>query len=222
MWSEASGRGFTLIDIARWMAEGPARLAGSEPQKGRIAKNFDADFVVFEPEAEFTATEDRLSTVTAFHPIWVKNFAVSSRQPICAENVYSPMGNFQESQAGANCGGNWRTEASNRDLKLLHFIQNTASKEIYDGPSHRRGIRAAQGRRGQSHRSGALRRRHGFARHALWGDGAQQHCARKRSARFHLIRAWPGRVILVTAKDIPGKNCIALILDDQPCLALKQ
>ncbi|HEX7698967.1 MAG TPA: allantoinase AllB [Candidatus Acidoferrum sp.] len=60
MWSEASGRGFTLIDIARWMAEGPARLAGSEPQKGRIAKNFDADFVVFEPEAEFTATEDRL------------------------------------------------------------------------------------------------------------------------------------------------------------------
>jgi len=60
MWSEASGRGFTLMDIARWMAEGPARLAGSEPQKGRIAKNFDADFVVFEPEAEFTATEDRL------------------------------------------------------------------------------------------------------------------------------------------------------------------
>jgi allantoinase len=60
MWTEASGRGFTLIDIARWMAEGPARLAGSEPQKGRIAKNFDADFVVFEPEAEFTVTEDRL------------------------------------------------------------------------------------------------------------------------------------------------------------------
>jgi len=25
--------------------------------------------------------------------------------------------------------------------------------------------------------------------------------------------------VIVTAKDIPGKNCIALILDDQPCLA---
>ena len=25
--------------------------------------------------------------------------------------------------------------------------------------------------------------------------------------------------VTVTAKDIPGKNCIALILDDQPCLA---
>jgi len=60
MWTEANGRGFTLIDIARWMAEGPARLAACESQKGRIAKNLDADFVVFEPETEFTATEDRL------------------------------------------------------------------------------------------------------------------------------------------------------------------
>jgi allantoinase len=42
------------------MAEGPARLAGCESQKGRIAKDFDADFVVFDPEAEFTPTEDRL------------------------------------------------------------------------------------------------------------------------------------------------------------------
>src|SRR5260370_33377831 len=25
--------------------------------------------------------------------------------------------------------------------------------------------------------------------------------------------------VTVTARDIPGKNCIALILDDQPCLA---
>jgi allantoinase len=60
MWTEASGRGFTLADIARWMAEGPARLAGCESHKGCIAKDFDADFVVFEPEAEFIATEDRL------------------------------------------------------------------------------------------------------------------------------------------------------------------
>ncbi len=60
MWTEANSRGFTLADIARWMAEGPARLAGCESQKGRIAKDFDADFVVFELEAEFTVTEDRL------------------------------------------------------------------------------------------------------------------------------------------------------------------
>jgi allantoinase len=60
MWTEARVRGFTLADIARWMAEGPARLAGCESRKGRIAKGLDADFVVFDPEAEFIATEDRL------------------------------------------------------------------------------------------------------------------------------------------------------------------
>ena len=60
MWTEASARGFTLTHVARWMAEGPARLAGGETRKGRIAKGFDADFVAFEPEAEFIAAEEHL------------------------------------------------------------------------------------------------------------------------------------------------------------------
>jgi len=60
MWTEASTRGFTLTDIARWMAEGPARLAGCDSRKGRIAKGFDADVAVFEPDAEFIATENHL------------------------------------------------------------------------------------------------------------------------------------------------------------------
>jgi len=60
MWTEAEKRGFALADIARWMAQGPARLAGCESRKGRIAAGCDADFVVFEPEAEFTVTAERL------------------------------------------------------------------------------------------------------------------------------------------------------------------
>jgi allantoinase len=60
MWTEASRRGFTLADIARWMAESPARLAGCGSRKGRLAKDFDADFVVFEPETEFVATDEHL------------------------------------------------------------------------------------------------------------------------------------------------------------------
>jgi allantoinase len=60
MWTEASNRGFTLLDLAKWMSAGPARLAGCETRKGRLAPGYDADFVVFDPDREFIVTKDKL------------------------------------------------------------------------------------------------------------------------------------------------------------------
>src|SRR5260370_25811785 len=60
MWTEAQRRVFTLVDIARWMSEGPARLAGCSARKGRIAVGYDADLVVFDPDADFLVTKERL------------------------------------------------------------------------------------------------------------------------------------------------------------------
>jgi len=60
MYTEASQRGFSLNDIARWMSESPAKLAGCHTRKGRLAPGYDADFVVFDPEGEFVVSEDRL------------------------------------------------------------------------------------------------------------------------------------------------------------------
>lgn len=68
IWTEARQRGFSLHDIAHWMAEKPAELAACGGRKGRIAAGYDADFVVFDPEAEFTVTEDCLHQGQAMSP----------------------------------------------------------------------------------------------------------------------------------------------------------
>jgi len=68
MWTEARERGFSLTDVARWMAEKPAHLAGCGGRKGRIALGYDADFVVFDPEAEFTVTRPQLHQRHAMSP----------------------------------------------------------------------------------------------------------------------------------------------------------
>lgn len=68
VWTEASRRGYSLSDIARWMSAGPARLAGCDLRKGKIAPEFDADFVVFEPETEFAVTKENLHQRHALSP----------------------------------------------------------------------------------------------------------------------------------------------------------
>jgi allantoinase len=60
LWTEASKRGFHMTDVVRWMAEAPAKLAGLEKRKGRIAPGFDADLVIFDPNAEFDVSGERL------------------------------------------------------------------------------------------------------------------------------------------------------------------
>ena len=58
VWTEASTRGHTLVDIARWMCAAPARLAGLTDTKGAIAAGRHADLVVFDDSARFTVTPD--------------------------------------------------------------------------------------------------------------------------------------------------------------------
>jgi allantoinase len=60
MHTEARARRFELTDIARWMSEAPANLAGCHQRKGRIAAGYDADLVVFDTESEFTVSAGSL------------------------------------------------------------------------------------------------------------------------------------------------------------------
>jgi allantoinase len=54
VWTEASRRGHTIEDLARWLCSAPAKLAGLEGRKGLIAIGYDADLVIWNPEKQFT------------------------------------------------------------------------------------------------------------------------------------------------------------------------
>ena len=60
IWGEAARRGASLPDLARWMSSAPARFAGLTPTKGQLAKGYDADLVLWDPEASFEVTPERL------------------------------------------------------------------------------------------------------------------------------------------------------------------
>ena len=60
VWTEARRRGADLNALFRWMSASPAKFAGLSAQKGRIAAGYDADLLVWDPDAPFTVEAERL------------------------------------------------------------------------------------------------------------------------------------------------------------------
>lgn len=56
MWTNLRSRGFDLETLVRLMCERPAKLAGLDHRKGRIAPGYAADLSVWDPDSEFTVT----------------------------------------------------------------------------------------------------------------------------------------------------------------------
>ncbi|MGA1983990.1 MAG: allantoinase AllB [Acidobacteriaceae bacterium] len=68
VWTDASRRGFLLDDIARWMSAAPAALAGLSARAGALQAGREANFVVFDSEAEFVVAPERLHDRHAISP----------------------------------------------------------------------------------------------------------------------------------------------------------
>jgi allantoinase len=60
VWTEASARGFTIEDLAKWLCHEPARQVGLELLKGSIKESWDADIVIWNPDHEFTVEPSML------------------------------------------------------------------------------------------------------------------------------------------------------------------
>jgi allantoinase len=57
LWHEGRKRGATVAELAEWMSAAPARLARLEKSKGRLASGYDADIVIWNPEATVVVDE---------------------------------------------------------------------------------------------------------------------------------------------------------------------
>jgi allantoinase len=60
IWTAMRQRGIGIERVGEWMAAAPARRAGLAGRKGALALGADADFAVFDADAEWTVTPDNL------------------------------------------------------------------------------------------------------------------------------------------------------------------
>ena len=60
LWTIAKNNNASLNDLAKWLCERPAQLAGLQNKKGKIAPGYDADLVVLEEEKKFIVTEQMI------------------------------------------------------------------------------------------------------------------------------------------------------------------
>ncbi|MFN2637353.1 MAG: allantoinase AllB [Gemmatimonadaceae bacterium] len=61
VWTGARRRGVKPEQIAEWMSVGPARLAGLDARKGKLAAGYDADIVIWDPSAPFVVDPSALA-----------------------------------------------------------------------------------------------------------------------------------------------------------------
>jgi len=60
VWTGARARGLKPERIAQWMSAAPARLAGLQIRKGALAAGYDADIVLWDPDARFVVDPTKL------------------------------------------------------------------------------------------------------------------------------------------------------------------
>ncbi len=88
-WTGARQRGVEPERLATWMSAAPAKLAGLDYRKGAIAPGYDADFVIWNPDARFVVDASRLLHRHPITPYAGRElFGVVSETIIAGRRVY--------------------------------------------------------------------------------------------------------------------------------------
>ncbi|GJE98330.1 hypothetical protein PsYK624_145580 [Phanerochaete sordida] len=61
LWTEGRKRGVSVAQIVDWVCVKTATHAGLDDRKGRLKVGYDADLVIWDPEAEFKVTKEQLN-----------------------------------------------------------------------------------------------------------------------------------------------------------------
>ncbi len=101
----ALGSSASLLDLARLMAEAPARLAGVSDRKGRIAAGLDGDLTIFAPEESFTVAPADLHFRHPISPYLGETLTGRVRQTILRGTLVFDRGAFTGTPIGREIPG---------------------------------------------------------------------------------------------------------------------
>ena len=89
LWTAAREKKCSLSDITKWLSENPAKLIGKQNSKGKIAKGYDADIIVWDEKKSFLVTEDIIQHKHKVTPyINEELFGVVTQTYLSGENVF--------------------------------------------------------------------------------------------------------------------------------------
>lgn len=101
VWTGAHARGRTVRDMASWMSEAPARLAGLTGRKGAIAVGCDADIFFWDPDAEHSidaATLEHRHKITPYQGRTLRGIVM--RTILRGETIYERGKGFSSPRRG--------------------------------------------------------------------------------------------------------------------------
>ncbi|MFO0587063.1 MAG: allantoinase AllB [Polyangiaceae bacterium] len=102
LWTHAKTRGHDLGRMFAWNAEAPARLAGLADRKGRLAKGFDADIVVWDDAASVTIAPEGVRHRHKVTPYAGRTFqGVVEQTWVRGRLAYSREAGLAETRAGS-------------------------------------------------------------------------------------------------------------------------